>query len=133
VLDFPDAYQYGTRMRKLVILMAFALNGCAAPLVGALTIDQAFSAFSLASSLLTGKSFGEYAMDAATGDDCRLLEAVVRTDRKFCEPKGSPQTADDYKGVRTLAGYLAETDNADLLTAQTRSLTIYDGRWYRNR
>jgi len=112
--------------------MIFALNGCAAPLIGALTIDQMFSAFSIASSVLTGKSFGEHAMDVATGDDCRLFEAVVRTDRKFCEPQGSPQTEDDFKGVRTIASYLSQEDrSADLLANQTRKLSIYDGRWYR--
>ncbi len=71
-------------------------------------------------------------MDIVTGDDCRLVEAVVRTDRKFCESPGSPQTEDDYKGVRTLATYLAQEDrSAELLANQTRSLTIFDGRWYR--
>lgn len=118
-------------MRKLVFLMIFALSGCAAPLVGALTVDQMFSAFSLASSVVTGKSFGEHAMDVATGDDCRLLESVVRTERKFCEPIGSPQTADDFKGIRTIASYLAETDDVSMLASPKRKLSIYDGRWYR--
>ncbi len=71
-------------------------------------------------------------MDIVTGDDCRLVEAVVRTDRKFCEPTGSPQTVDDYQGVRTLASYLAQEDrSAKLLANQTRDLTVFDGRWYR--
>jgi hypothetical protein len=120
-------------MRKLTFLLLFAVNGCAAPLVGALTINEMFSAFSLASSVLTGKSFGEYAMDLVTGDDCRLLEAVVRSERKFCEPVGSVQTTDDYKGLRTISSYIVEGKSPALIGPKTtrRKFTIYDGRWRR--
>ena len=81
------------------------MSGCVAaplPLVGVLTLEEAFSAVSFASSLITGKSFGEHAMDIATGQDCRILESVLRPDRKICEPVGSVTTSVDYKGITTL-------------------------------
>jgi len=118
-------------MRKLVILMAFVLNGCAAPIVGVMTIDQMFSVFSLASSVLTGKSFGDHAMDVATGDDCRLFEAVVRIDRKVCEPAGSPETRKDYKGVDTIVSVLEDSDLPNPIIGLKIKPVAFENKWYR--
>jgi hypothetical protein len=111
--------------------MTFVLNGCAAPIVGVLTIDEMFSVVSLASSVLTGKSFGDHAMDVATGDDCRLFESVVRVDRKVCEPAGSLETKKDYKGVNTIVSYLEDNDLPNPMIGLKTRPVAYENKWYR--
>jgi len=111
--------------------MAFVLNGCAAPIVGVMSIDQMFSVFSLASTVLTGKSFGDHAMDVATGDDCRLFEAVVRIDRKVCEPSGSLETRKDYKGVNTIVSLLDESDLPNPMIGLKTKPIAHENKWYR--
>jgi len=117
-------------MRKLVFLMAFALNGCSAPIIGVLTIDEMFSVFSIASTVLTGKSFGEHAMDVATGDDCRLIESVVRKDREVCEPLGSPATLKDFKGVASLVSFSDEESPASPLVGFQPLPIEHDDHFY---
>ena len=41
--------------------------------------------------------------DLATGKNCRLIEGVVRDDRKVCETQNSPATKKDFKGLSGLA------------------------------
>jgi len=67
-----------------------------------LTLSELFTAGSITSSLLTGKGFGEHALDAVTGQDCRILDAIFRSDRAICEPKNSLATKDDFKGLIAL-------------------------------
>lgn len=86
-------------------LMAFGLfllPGCSAPIFAGMTFAQFTSAGSLISTAATGKGFSEYAMDAATGRDCRIFEALVRDDRRLCERKNSPALTKDWKGLVSL-------------------------------
>lgn len=91
-------------IKKAIICSALcvSLSGCAGTIIAGLTISELLTAGSIGSSLLTGKGLGEHAMDAMTGQDCRILEAVFREDRAICEPHESVATKDDFKGLVAL-------------------------------
>ncbi len=84
------------------------VSGCALPVIGALTLNELSSTTSFMSTGLTGKGLGEHALDLVTGQDCRVLEGVVRSERGICARRGSPETADDFKGLIGLALGAAE-------------------------
>ena len=91
-------------MRRFVRTSAAALfsavmSGCAVPIVGGLTLSEMSTGASLVSTGLTGKSLGDQALGAVTGDDCSMMEGVVRADRHICETPGSPATQKDFKGI----------------------------------
>ena len=81
------------------LFCALALSGCGAPIFAGLTFAELGTAGSLISTAATGKGLGEHAMDAATGRDCRIIESMVRNDRKLCERNGSPAVKKDWKGL----------------------------------
>ncbi len=82
--------------------LTLALTGCAETIIAGLTISELFTAGSIVSSIVSGKGFGEHALDIVTGQDCRILDAIFRKDRAICEPKGSVATNDDFKGLIAL-------------------------------
>jgi hypothetical protein len=53
----------------------------------------------VASTAATGKGTTEHALDQMTGKDCRIIEGVVRSDRRLCEPWDAPATERDFKGL----------------------------------
>lgn len=85
-----------------------SVSGCALPVIGALTLNELSSTTSFMSTGLTGKGLGEHALDVVTGQDCRVLEGVVRSERGICAKRGAPETADDFKGLIGLARSAAE-------------------------
>lgn len=91
-------------IRKLALcgVICITVSGCAETIIAGLTIMDLFTAGSITSSLMTGKGLGEHAMDAITGQDCRILDAVFREDRAICEPKDSIATQGDFKGLIAL-------------------------------
>ena len=88
----------------LPLFCALALSGCALPLIAGMTFAELSMAGSLASTAATGKGLGDHAMDAATGQDCRMIDSVIRDDRKLCEPKDSPALEKDWKGLASAGG-----------------------------
>jgi len=86
-----------------MIVIAFALTGCATPLFAGLTLSEFGLAVSLFTTAATGKGLGEHAMDVATGRDCRVVEGLAREDRTICERENSPALEDDWKGLASLA------------------------------
>ncbi len=89
-----------------VLVGAGLLGGCAAPVIGAVTVGELATGASVVTMAVDGKGLTEVAMDAATGRDCRILEGVVRANRTVCEEPGSPPTHDDFRGLRTVAAAL---------------------------
>jgi hypothetical protein len=89
---------------SLPLLGLFALSGCSAPIFAGLTFAELTTAGSLVSTAATGKGLSEHAMDAATGRDCRIFEAMVRDDRRLCERKNSLALEKDWKGLASLDG-----------------------------
>ena len=82
-----------------VISAALLLGGCAAPLIGPLTLTHLSTIATATTMTVEGKGAGEVALDLATGKDCRMIEGALREDRAFCEQRGSPATHEDFKGV----------------------------------
>lgn len=80
-------------------LFSAVISGCAVPIVGGLTLGEVSTGASLASTGLTGKSLGDQALGAVTGEDCSVMEGVMRDDRHICETPGSPATQKDFKGI----------------------------------
>lgn len=78
------------------------LSGCAAPVVGAVTIGEILTIAGISSSIMTGRDLGEHALSALTGKDCRFLEAVLREGRGICEDRDSVATRDDFGGLIAL-------------------------------
>lgn len=89
--------------RASLALLACTVGGCAAPIIAGLTFNQVTTVASAASSLIIGKGFSDYALEAVTGKDCSITEGLLRSDRKICERRGSPTTAHDYHGIADLA------------------------------
>lgn len=83
----------------LLMSAGAVLSGCALPFAGPLVFTDILTGASLLSTVATGKGATEIALDALTGEDCRLLEGALREDRDFCEQPGSAATEEDFKGV----------------------------------
>lgn len=82
-----------------VVAVGLALSGCAAPIIGALTLGQLTTIAGLVSTATTGKGLSDHALSFLTGKDCNLTEAILRKARKLCEERDSVATKDDFKGV----------------------------------
>lgn len=82
--------------------LTLALTGCAETIIAGLTISELLTAGSIVSSIVSGKGLGEHALDVATGQDCRILDAIFRENRAICEPRDSQATKDDFKGLIAL-------------------------------
>ncbi len=78
---------------------ALALSGCATAVIGSVTVSQISAAAGIASAATTGKGLQDHALSAITGQDCRLLEGIFRSNRHICEEPGSPATEHDFRGV----------------------------------
>lgn len=79
-----------------------AAGGCAAPVIGSITVGHLLGAASAVIMATDGKGLSEVALDVATGQDCRVLEGALREDREICEVPGSSATRDDFKGMSTI-------------------------------
>ncbi|GEM_PF-6876714 len=86
----------------MAVLVAAAVSGCV-PVIGAMTLSDLMTGASLVSTGLTGKSLGEHALSAATGEDCSLMEAALQKDRHVCEVADSKATRNDFKGLIGMA------------------------------
>lgn len=80
----------GNLVRSLLVSLSVVVHQAAcAPM---LAVDAA-------STATTGKGTTEHALDEMTGKDCRIIEGVARSDRRLCEPRGTPATDRDFKGL----------------------------------
>jgi hypothetical protein len=92
----------GAAKAVLAVAVCLGLSGCAAPVVGALTIGEILTIAGISSSIMTGRDLGEHVVSALTGKDCRFLESLLRNGRAFCEEPGSDATQNDFGGVIAL-------------------------------
>src|ERR1051326_6532794 len=82
-----------------VVAVGLVLSGCAAPIIGSLTLSQLSMIAGLVSTASTRKGLSDHALSLITGKDCNLTEAILHKARKLCEEKDSVATKDDFKGV----------------------------------
>ncbi len=81
-----------------IIAGTLSLGGCAAPVIGAITVSQLSTAAGIASSIMSGRDLTEHVVSAIVGEDCRFLEAILRG-RPICVPYGSPEADDSFQGI----------------------------------
>lgn len=82
----------------MAIAGALALGGCAAPVIGAITVSQLSTAAGIASSIMSGRSPAEHLVSAIAGEDCRFMEAILRG-RPICVPYGTPEADESFQGI----------------------------------
>lgn len=92
-----------SRFRKFAAPLAIvagtlSVGGCAAPVIGAITVSQLSTAAGIASSIMSGRDLTEHVVSAIVGEDCRFLEAILRG-RPICVPYGSPEADDSFQGI----------------------------------
>jgi hypothetical protein len=80
--------------------LVLPLGGCAGVVLVGIPVN--FLTTEVAPRAVNGKGLVEDGVDWVTGKDCRLIDGVVRDDRQICEPKGSPATKKDFKGLSGL-------------------------------
>jgi len=98
------------------------LSGCASPIIGALTIGEIASIAGIVSTFMSGQDLTEHALSAATGQDCRILEAMLRSERDFCVDHDDTATEDDFEGVAALFGTDTGTAVAKVDTRDKQAL-----------
>lgn len=81
-----------------IVAGTLSLGGCAAPVIGAITVSQLSTAAGIASSIMSGRDLTEHVVSAIVGEDCRFLEAILRG-RPICVPYGSPEADDSFQGI----------------------------------
>ena len=89
----------------LAALLALNLGGCVASMLGVPFLDQAATAISAAATATSGSGLVEHALDLTTGRDCRIIDKLVRSDRRFCEPRGSIETEKNFKCLGSIAAF----------------------------
>jgi hypothetical protein len=123
------------RIRKSGIAATVAaglmLSGCASPIIGALTLGEVASIAGIVSTFMSGQDLTEHALSAATGKDCRILEAMLRSERDFCVDHSDNATENDFEGVIALfddgqgsTTTLATADTDDGLSAEADLIAL---------
>ena len=97
-------------------LLLTQMTGCAAVVVAGVPIN--FVTTEVLPRAVNGKGLVEDGADLVTGKDCRLVEGVTRKDRQVCEPRGSPATKKDFKGLAGLPDRKASPDEGAGLPEQ---------------
>lgn len=105
----------------LLLLATPVLGGCAAPFAAGVGISEIISIASLTGTVAFNKGATDLALDVVTGEDCRVVEGMVREDRKICESIGSDATERDFKGV------VGEVQDGDMVVVGHRRMELHDG------
>lgn len=111
----------GAATAGLLLFAMPMLGGCAAPFAAGVGISEFISIASLTGTVAFNKGATDLALDFVTGDDCRVMEGVVREDRNICEANGSDATAKDFKGV------VGEVRDGDLVVVGHKQMELHDG------
>lgn len=87
-----------TRCAALLVTLPLA-GGCALPFAAGVGVGEVISLASLTGTIAYNKGASDLALDIVTGGNCRIVEGLVREDRKVCEEEGSDASERDFKGV----------------------------------
>jgi hypothetical protein len=112
-----------------IIFVAPLLHGCAT--LTAAAASKVVTAAGLVSLATTGKGLADHALDMLTRQDCRILDGLLRAERRICEPVGSLATLDDFTGFIPIgtepdSALLADTsplESSDSLTLELSNMT----------
>jgi hypothetical protein len=74
------------------------LSGCAAPVIGGLTLGTLGTIVDAVATIFTGKSVEEHALGWILGKNCNLTEGILRKARKICEERDSVEANKDFTG-----------------------------------
>jgi hypothetical protein len=74
------------------------LSGCAAPVIGGLSLGTLGMIVDTVSTIFTGKSVEEHAVGWVLGKNCNLTEGILRKARKICEERDSVEANKDFTG-----------------------------------
>jgi len=107
-----------------IVSIAPLLSGCTAPVLGALTLNHIMTISTVASAAASGKGIGDLALDAVTGQDCRILESTFRSDREFCEDTDSLATKSDFKGLSSIVAFMEIRSIADNIPRRDHQLAF---------
>jgi len=112
-----------TRTAAAVALLLFTpmVGGCAVPFAAGIGLSEIVSIASLTGTIAYNKGATDLALDLVTGEDCRVVEAMVREDRDICETIGSDAAGKDFKGV------VGEVEDGDLVVVGHRRMETHDG------
>lgn len=118
-------FKFPTILRKgFAAGMLLTTTGCAAPIVGALGVSELITIASVGGSVAFNKGASDLALDIVTGQNCRIMEGIVRKDRGICEPDDSKAAKNDFKGV---VGFVAENqDDMEMVIVQEQDTITGD-------
>ncbi len=74
------------------------LSGCAAPVIGGLTLGTLGTIVDAVATVFTGKSVEEHALGWVLGKNCNITEGILRKARKICEERNSVEANKDFTG-----------------------------------
>lgn len=81
-----------------VCAVCILLSGCAAPVIGGLTLGTLGTIVDTVSTIFTGKSVEEHALGWVLGKNCNFTEGILRKARKICEERNSVEANKDFTG-----------------------------------
>jgi hypothetical protein len=79
--------------------------------LGGCVLGPSFIVTFVVPHVINGKGLEEDAADLVTGKDCRVIESMVRKDRKTCETRDAPETRKDFKGLAGLLDDRTQSHN----------------------
>jgi hypothetical protein len=74
------------------------LSGCAAPVIGGLTLGTLGTIVDAVTTIFTGKSVEEHALGWILGKNCNFTEGILRKARQICEERNSVEANKDFTG-----------------------------------
>lgn len=100
-------------------------GGCAMPFAAGVGVGEIISLASLTGTIAYNKGASDLALDIMTGGNCRIVESLVREDRKVCEEEGSDASEKDFRGV------IGVVQDEDLVLVGHENIETHDGNTIR--
>jgi hypothetical protein len=88
----------GIAQATIAAVCLASLSGCAAPIIGGMTLGTLSMIADAVSTAITGKSLEEHGLSLITGKNCNFTESLFRKARKLCEENGSVEADKDFQG-----------------------------------
>ncbi len=117
----PLATARGFACGAALLLTLPLAGGCALPFAAGVGIGEVVSLASLTGTIAYNKGASDLALDIVTGGNCRIVEGLVREDRKVCEEDGSEATDRDFRGV------VGVVQDEDMTVIGHESFETHDG------